>query len=75
MAKICLLEDSQVILAPHDPGETPSWVPSLPGDRIFWVNRDIFNTLITRRHDKTCDICPSEIKELYSGEAERSKKK
>lgn len=69
--KVCLLEDPKVVIAPQDPGEPPSWVPSLPGGRISWVNRDVFDALITRRHDKPCDICPSEIKEQCEVEREQ----
>lgn len=61
--KVCLLEDPQVAISPQDPDEPPSWCLSLPGTTIFWVDRNVLDALLARRHDKSCDTCPSEIKE------------
>lgn len=58
----CLLIDPKVIVAPQDKGEPPSWVPAWHGEKVFWVNRPIFNQLKEKRHKKPCKICPDEIK-------------
>jgi hypothetical protein len=61
--KVCLLKDPRVTIVPQDPGEPPSWTPFFPGSQIFWVDRNVFEALIARRHNNPCDICPDEIKE------------
>ena len=59
----CYLLDNKLIVAPHDPGEPPSWVPTFLGCKIVWVCRELFDQLKARMYDKSCDVCPDEIKE------------
>lgn len=59
---ICRLEDPMLIVAPHDKGEPPSWVPAFHGEDVVWVEREIFDELKKLRHKKPCKICPIEIK-------------
>lgn len=61
---ICRLSDDPgLIVAPHDKGEPPSWVPALHGEQIVWVDREIFDKLKELRNKKPCNICPKEINE------------
>ena len=59
---ICRLVDPTLIVAPHDNGEPPSWVPAFRGEEVVWVDREIFEQLKELRNNKPCDICPKEIK-------------
>ena len=68
-SKKCSIVKNSVILVPHDPGEPPSWVPALPGAKIYWVKRNLFDKLKELRYKKPCDICPDDIKkdcEVYA---------
>ena len=68
-SKKCSLVKNNVILVPHEPGEPPSWVPALPGAKIYWVKINMFEKLKELRYKKPCDICPDEIKkecEVYT---------
>lgn len=60
---ICRLVDPKLIIAPHDKGSPPSWVPAFHGEEVTWVDREIFDKLKKLGDDKPCDICPIEIKE------------
>lgn len=59
---ICRLLDSTLIVASHDKGEPPSWVPAFRGEEVVWVDREIFEQLKELRDNKPCGICPKEIK-------------
>ncbi len=58
----CLLEDKNLIIAPQDKGEPPSWIPRFHGERVVWVDRGIFEILKKEIHNKPCLICPYEVK-------------
>lgn len=59
---ICRLVDPELIVAPHDNGSPPSWVPAFHGEEVVWVDREIFDKLKKLRDNKPCEICPIEIK-------------
>ena len=59
---ICRLVDPELIVAPHDKGSPPSWVPAFHGEEVVWVDREIFDKLKKLRDEKPCEICPVEIK-------------
>lgn len=59
----CRLEDTNFILAPQDKGEPPSWVPAIHGEQVEWVDRELFDKIKARRHDKPCELCTTGIKE------------
>jgi hypothetical protein len=59
--RVCFLTDPMLIVAPHDPGSPPSWVPHFHGEMIVWVDRPIFDKLVKLRDLRPCDICPSDV--------------
>lgn len=59
---ICRLLDPNLIVAPHDKGSPPSWVPAFHGEEVVWVDREIFDKLKELRDNQPCNICPNEIK-------------
>lgn len=70
---ICRLVDPTLIVAPHDIGEPPSWVPAFHGEEVVWVDRKIFEQLKELRDNKPCGICPIEIKKKCKIDKERTK--
>ena len=61
-SKRCHLISVKVILASHDPGEPPSWIPPFPDVEVFWVNRVLLDQLKELRYKMPCNICPDEIR-------------
>lgn len=65
---VCKLTDYSVIIAPHDAGSPPAWVPYIPSTKVVWVDRATFDALKMRRYTKPCDICPDEVKKWCDDE-------
>ena len=58
----CRLEDEKFCLAPQDKGEPPNWVPASLYDQVEWVDRELFDKIKAKRHEKPCELCTDAIK-------------
>lgn len=58
----CRLLSPYLVVAPQDKNGPPCWVGITREQEVVYVDRNVFDALLRRKHDMPCDICPDEIK-------------